>query len=259
MKLNVANVDLEYDEKEKKLYSDGTEVPFSTRLVGDMKDVLFNPEFVTAKNRDAVIYRMFRGAGVEKNKTVFDAHNIRYDVTVLEDYDLGGEYTKTLGHYHPIAENGLAYPEIYEVIYGKAVYLLQKKHEDGGYEVILVEAKKGDKVIFPPNYGHISINVGNGILIEANLVNSTFESNYQSIKDMHGGAIYLLRKDNMVVNKNYKDVSVSHQEAQKAAFLDASKSLYDEYISQPKHFVFLNKPEFLLWEHDRWDIDSQHF
>ena len=46
-----------------------------------------------------------------KIQAIFDAHNIRYDVTSIEDYDLGGEFTKTLGHYHPIVENGLAYPK----------------------------------------------------------------------------------------------------------------------------------------------------
>ncbi len=259
MKLNASNVDLEYDESEKMLYADGVEVPFSTRKVGEMKDVLFRPDFINEKNKNDIIYRMFRNAGVSKNQTIFDAHNIRYDVTSIEDYDLGGEFTKTLGHYHPIVENGLAYPEIYEVLFGEAVYLLQKKNENGSYEVILVHAKKGDKVIMPPNYGHISINIGGSVLVEANLVNSTFTSDYQSIKNMHGGAVYVLRKDNMVVNKEYKDVSIAHQDAKTPEFLDQSKGLYDEYISQPKHFVFLNRPEFLLWSHDRWDISSQHF
>lgn len=104
MKLSVKAVDLEFDESERKLFADGIEVPFSVRKVGEMKDVLFNREFIGSKNKNDILYRMYRAAGVDKNATIFSAHNIRYDVTVIENYDLGGEFTKTLGHYHPTAK-----------------------------------------------------------------------------------------------------------------------------------------------------------
>ncbi len=259
MELNTNAVKLTFDEQSKKLFSDGQEVPFSVRKLSEMKKVLFNREFLTDNNKDIILYRMFRNAGVDKNPSIFRAHNIRYDVTVIENYNLGGEFNKTLGHYHPIADKGLGYPELYEVISGDVVYLLQKKNDDGSYDARLVHAKSGQKVIMPPNYGHISINVGDGPLIEANLVNSTFQSEYKPIEDMAGGALYLLEKGNIVVNSNYKDVSVKHEEAPKLDFLDPSKSIYDEYLMHPEHFIFLNKPEFLLWKHDAWDIESQAF
>lgn len=259
MKLNVKAVDLEFDEKQRELFADGKEVPFSVRKVAEMKDVLFNRDFIQDRNRNDVLYRMYRGAGVDKNATVFAAHSIRYDVTVIESYDLGGEFNKTLGHYHPVAESGLAYPEIYEIIQGEAVYLLQKKNENGSFDLELVHAKAGDKVIMPPNYGHFSINIGKIPLVEANLVNSTFESDYKSVKSMNGGALFLLRNGNIVINRNYRETSLRHSEAGKIPFLDYSKSIYDEYIAHPEHFIFLNKPEFLLWKHDLWDISSQDF
>lgn len=259
MKLNTLAVNLEFDENERKLFADGKEVPFSTRKVGEMKDVIFNKEFINIKNRNDVLYRMYRAAGVDKNATVFSAHNIRYDVTVIENYDLGGEFTKTLGHYHPLVEKGLAYPELYEVISGEVIYLLQKRNEDGSFDLQLVHAKAGDKVIMPPNYGHFSINVGSDVLIEANLVNSTFDSDYKAVQKMGGGALFLLKNGNMVLNRNYAEISLKHSEAEKIPFLDYSKSIYDEYISHPEHFIFLNKPEFLLWKHDSWDIETQEF
>ncbi len=259
MKLNVKAVDLEFDEKEKKLFADGEEVPFSVRKVSEMKDVLFNKDFINSKNKNDILYRMYRSAGVDKNSTVFEAHNIRYDVTVIENYDLGGEFNKTLGHYHPVVENGVSYPELYELIYGEAVYLIQKKNEDGSFDLELIHAKAGDKVIMPPNYGHFSINTGETFLIEANLVNSTFQSNYKPVQAMGGGGVFLLNNGNIVLNKNYKETTLKHKEAEKISFLDYSKSIYDEYIAHPEHFIFLNKPEFLLWKHDSWDIESQDF
>ena len=42
---------------------------------------------------------------------------------------------------------------------GDAHYLLQRaQNEESVHEVILVKATRGDKVIVPPNYGHVTIN-----------------------------------------------------------------------------------------------------
>lgn len=259
MKLNVKAVDLEFDEKAAKLYADTAEVGFSVRCLEELKEVLFNKNLLNDSNKNDILYRMFRAAGQEKEQTIFGAHNIRYDVTVMEHYDLGGEFNKTLGHYHPICKKDLAYPELYEVISGEVLYLLQKKMEDGHYDVKLIHAKKGDKVIMEPDYGHISINIGKERLIEANLVNATFASDYAPIKELHGGAVYVTEKKNVIINKNYGRVSITHMDAPKIPFLDQGKSLYDEYIAHPEHFIFLNDPEFLLWEHDAWDLATQHF
>ncbi len=259
MKLNTNAVELTFDESERKLYADGVEVPFSVRRLGDLKDVIFNRNFINKNNENDILYRMYRNAGVSKNATVFEAHNIRYDVTVIEKYDMGGEFNKTLGHYHPECDNGLDYPEIYEVLYGEVLYLLQKRYEKGVYDTVLIHAKKGDKVIMPPNYGHISINIGKTMLIEANLVNSTFQSEYDPIKEKRGGTVYVTDKKDIVINHNYEDVTLSYKDAERIGSLDYSKSLYDEYIAHPEHFIFLNRPEYLMWKHSSWEISSQHF
>ncbi len=58
-----------------------------------------------------------------------------------------------------VPEASLHYPELYEVLKGDANYLLQRaQNEERVDEVILVKATRGDKVIIPPNYGHVTIN-----------------------------------------------------------------------------------------------------
>lgn len=259
MKINVSAVRIEFDEKTKSLYAEGAEIQPSIRKLGDMKDVLFNQNFINDKNKEDELYRSFRAAGQNKNNTIFEAHKMRYDVTVMDVYDLGGEFNKTFGHYHPLVVQNLGYPEIYEVISGEVIYVMQKRYEDLHYDVKLVHAKAGDKVIMEPNYGHISVNIGKKPLVEANLVNSTFNSDYDSIRQMRGGAVYITDKKSVIINKNYRNVSISHLEAPKIDFLTQGKSLYDEYIAHPEHFRFLNNPEFLLWKHDEWELSSQHF
>ncbi len=245
MRLNTKSVNLELNIESKKLLCNGSEVPFSVRRLGDMSPVLLSANLINKNNRDDVLYYMYRAAGLSVNPTIFEAHNMRYDVTMMVNYNLGKEFNKTFGHYHPLAENDLSYPEIYELLYGEAMYVLQAKQGDE-YKVRLVRAKKGDRIIMPPNYGHITVNVGNGPLVEANLVSSKFKSDYMPIKDMGGGAVYVLNDNNIVVNKNYSNVSIGYfEEPEELAFLDNSKSLYDEYIAHPEHFEFLEKPSLL--------------
>ncbi|MEM0124504.1 MAG: glucose-6-phosphate isomerase family protein [Candidatus Micrarchaeaceae archaeon] len=243
MKIEAGSLDIDFDKEKRRLFVDGKEAKFSSRTVSDMKNVLFNRQFLNESNRNDILYRMYRGVGSERSE--FRANRIRYDITVMEDYNLGGEFTKTFGHYHPIAEDGLAYPEIYEILYGKATYILQKPKEDGSFDVEVIKAKEGDKVIMTPNYGHFTINVGNDILIEANLVNSDFESYYKPVEEMGGAAVFLLRDGRIVVNSNYRNFSFRKIDAGKVKFLDDSKSIYDEFVSKPEDFAFLNKPSLL--------------
>jgi len=247
MKIVGNSIVIEFDENQNKLLADGEEVIPDIRKLLEMKDVVFNKNFINEENRNDIIYYMFRGTGYGKNDGVFKAHNVRYDVTVILPYNLGGEFNKTLGHYHAIAEDGMSFPEIYEILSGKAVYLIQKDNGDGSFDVKLINANKGDRVIMPPNYGHISINVGEEPLIEANLVSTQFQSNYEPIKKMNGGALYLTNDGNIIINKNYKKLTVSIVNAEKIEFLNYSyKTLYDEFIAHPEHFDFLNHPKMLI-------------
>jgi glucose-6-phosphate isomerase len=252
MKLNSKLVIIEFDAKSKRLFSNKREETPSVRRLEEMSAVLFNQNFVNDKNGGSPLYYVFRNAGVRFNPTVFEAHSVRYDITVLSPYDLGGEFNKTLGHYHPLAEGLLGFPEIYEVIYGEAMFIMQKKMDGPKYDVRVIHGVKGDRVLVPPNYGHITVNVGKSDLIIANLVDSTFLSEYDEIKKMHGGCVYVLKNRNVVINQSYGNVSFVSEDAKKIESLDYSKSLYDEYVAHPEHFRFLSKPSVLFEDTAQW-------
>jgi glucose-6-phosphate isomerase len=111
---------------------------------------------------------------------------------------LGQEYIKTAGHYHPLVPEGrVTYPELYEVLEGEALYLLQS--QDLG-DVVVVHASAGDKVLVPPNYGHITINRSNKTLKMANYVAGNFSSLYGPIKEKAGGA-YFFTKEGWIKNE----------------------------------------------------------
>lgn len=135
------------------------------------------------------------------------------NVTIIAPGKIGEEYPKTFGHYHPDD----APDEIYHLIEGEGVLILQKEHFEGGIlvaqkvdEVLLVKAKSGDEIVIRKEYGHSWSNVGKGILISYdNWKIGHTPADYQPIEKMHGMAYYLVEEDGAVkavANSNYMDL-----------------------------------------------------
>ena len=161
------------------------------RHLHDMKDVIYDKEWLkTAPNLE--LYYMYRGLK-EKN-------GLRYDITVIPSRMLGKEFTKTKGHEHV-----RSYPEIYIVLEGEAIYFMQKQKQDVIEDVYAVKAKKGDVIIVPSYYAHITINPSNQDLKMANWMATEAKSNYDPIQKMQG-ACHFYTIDGWIKNKNYKQV-----------------------------------------------------
>ena len=128
-------------------------------------------------------------------------HDLRYDITVIFPHIICGEYNKTKGHYHPLSSHELTYPELYEVISGQAIYLIQKGDLS---DIVAVYAKAGEAVLVPPNYGHVTINPSScETLIMANIVSSRFTSIYGGYEDHCGASYYYLSDGTFVKNSAY--------------------------------------------------------
>jgi glucose-6-phosphate isomerase len=161
----------------------------AARTLAEMREVLADPQAAGPE----VLYYMYRDVGRPADRSRYAAHGLRYDITVLLPARLGQEWCKTYGHYHPLAPSGEYYPEVYEVISGRAVYLLQRRAPDGRIEdVLAIPAGPGDKVFMLPGYGHVTINVGDEPLVMANWVAAAFRSEYGDYRERHGAAYYAL-------------------------------------------------------------------
>lgn len=163
----------------------------------DMRQFVFDPTYL-AKLKDP-LYLMYRG--VSSLNPVFRKlereYGIRYDLTLIKNGQMGPTYIRTAGHYHP--KN---YSEIYEVVYGKAAFLLQSKDLK---KMMLVIAKEGESTIIPPGFGHQTANIGNTPLLIGNLVYNGFKSDYSVYKRNRGGAFYLnsWAGPRIMLNANY--------------------------------------------------------
>ena len=161
------------------------------RYLYDMKEVIYDQEWLkTAPNLK--LYYMYRGLK-EKN-------GLRYDITKIPARMLGKEFVKTKGHEH-LSHHG----EIYIVLNGEAIYLMQKRRKNTIEDVFAIKAEKGDVAAIPPGYGHIAINPSKKDLIMANWMAKGVKSDYEPIAKM-GGVCYYYTTDGWKKNENYAKV-----------------------------------------------------
>ena len=176
------------------------------RMLHDMDEVIYDKTWLgSADNFE--LYYMYRDMCKTKAESdQIKEHNLRYDITVIPPNMLGHEYIKTAGHYHPeVPGANMSYTEVYQVLEGEATYLLQKTDDGKVTDVVIIKAQAGDNVIVPPDYGHITVNASDKILKMANWVCGEFASVYEPIKELAGGAYYLL-ESGIIKNPKYDDV-----------------------------------------------------
>ncbi len=218
-----------------------------TRFAYDLKPVLAYPEDL---EENFPAYEMFRDVYLSlKDREVILERSLRYDYTFTNPGMVGKEFIKTYGHYHPEAEGGLSYPEIYEILEGEAIFIIQKpdRRIDEIEDVIVVEAKAGDKIIIPPNYGHVMINPTKKTLKSCNWVYRNFQSIYGPYSNMRGAAYYFT-VDGWTQNPRYNKVpKLKFAKPKIPKFLGLKKrdEIYS-LVKNPDKLEFLSKPSKYL-------------
>ncbi len=216
------------------VFVNGEKHPHESRTLEQMRPVLMGDH-----EGNAEVYHMFRD--------VYKDNGIRYDITVIPAAEMGDECPKTHGHYHPVSDDGVEYCEIYQVLHGSALFILQKKNRNGSVDVAVVDAKEKDVVLMPPGYGHVTINKGEDTLVLANLVYSNFAPLYKEYKENRGAAYYYLKDHELAQNTNYivhRNERLSPSELNARYGID-SKDLLVEFYADPHKFAFLEKPGML--------------
>jgi glucose-6-phosphate isomerase, archaeal len=260
--LSLSGLPIEWNPHKKRLVfaSSLEDVDPAIRKLGEMQDVLYRKGGNRPENTDPrrELYYMYRDVHLREHKNLFREKGIRYDITVIVPGTIGEEYVKTAGHYHPVKPGtDFTYPEVYEVLHGRAHYLFQRPHNPakpgkGIDEVIVVAADPGDKVLIPSGYGHITVNPGDDYLIMSNLVADDFASIYDPLQEMGGGGYCQLaspaEEDDLlfVSNPSYLTCPPLHY----AVAVDLPQfSLikeipqYRAFVDHPQDFTFLTHPE----------------
>lgn len=173
------------------------------RHLDDVRMVLADQEFLPADRQvpNQIIYYMYRKLKVE--------NGLRYDVTVIPPRMFGNEFVKTKGHIHA----GF-YGEVYMVLEGEGIYLAQLGDENEIKDVFAVHGKKGDVIIIPAGYGHVTINPGPGQLKTANWIAENDKGDFSMFEKNQGGCYYYLaapstgsgQAGQWIKNPRYKNV-----------------------------------------------------
>jgi len=220
------------------------------RCLSELEAIVLDCEWYVDASKNLSLYGMYRNLFKLQHQKTFQS--IRFDITVIPPLCLGQELVKTAGHYHSIAATGLHYPEIYQVAHGTAHYLLQKpKHEWTQLEdVVLINAVAGDVVVIPPGYGHITINPGDDPLVMANLVARSTVSDYEPIKQLHGGAYFETKDHQFLKNEHYEYVPELRRVKPPNTFESLKKgmSIYTSYIHDPSALNCLETPNKQIFE-----------
>jgi Thermophilic glucose-6-phosphate isomerase and related metalloenzymes len=184
-----SNLNIE-EENFFELYFENKRFEPNIKRLKDLLDVIYDLEDVKNLDKDTILYFVYRNIYNEESKPYTELYQLRFDITILLSIDIGKEKNKTHGHYHPEAAPGRSFPEVYQIIKGEALFILQKVEDDEVKEAIIIKAKEKDVVMIPPNYGHNMINIGNDILVTMNLVSDRFLSLYEPYKYKKGSCFY---------------------------------------------------------------------
>ena len=226
----------------------------SQKYLRQMKELFRDPDEGGA---DRLVYRAYRNIRYAADEPVFARFGCRYDITVVLPGTVNGEFFKTSGHYH--ASTTLAacpFPEVYEVIKGEIVFVLQRNHAfdrpDGGQIQTLqaVHVKAGQSIIIPPYCGHGSINPTDRAAAFSNIAVAACPNDYAPIKAHRGLAAYIMQTPEggwqAVPNGHYGALpEITRPRPVEAPELGISFGLpcYRNFVQRPEQYAYLPQPD----------------
>lgn len=155
---------------------------------------------------DAIQYWMYNGISLQEHTEAFAQAGIQYELTLLFPGRFGAQRSKTLGHIHSFPPNSsLNYAEVCEVIQGEAYFVFETLNlsERSAPIFYAVHARQGDKVVFPPNLHHLTINAGDDMLLFSDLICVDAKADYVPLSAMQGAA-YLYGESDWMKNPVYQ-------------------------------------------------------
>ena len=221
------------------------------RRLKDALPVYYYRENPTEDPIENPLYYRYKNICFQQDEEIFKEYNLRYDITVLFPGKIGKEYIKTAGHFHPLKNTGKeTYSEYCEVLTGEAIFLLQKNGRNNEVEeIIAIEAKAGDKVYIPPNYGHITINPGDSFLVVASLAATIIDSSPEPFVVKSGAAYFYVETENgkvdWIKNPEYKNsvgLKIKAAPNIEHPLSDVSeKTIYKAFVDNPQSFAMLHQ------------------
>lgn len=243
-----------YFDPQKLTLFDGPEINFKrvVRRAADLSQVLMHPARLSPQSAlyytDELIFRN------PKQQAVFDRYGLTYSTVLLPPLQIGDEYVKTHGHYHPsLSESEFEFPEVYTQLYGTLLLLMQKRRQDNPElieDCVITTMTPGYVIIIPPGYAHILINPTSSPALMAGLYGKEFKPDYAPIRSRRGLAYYIVAdKDGyqVIENPNYQDTPPLRRLGDlHGTIFDPpypTEPVWKAYFDNPDVYAFLTQPQ----------------
>lgn len=245
------------DENGDLIFPNGIEPEdIKEKRIPEIKQLLFDHSNLPDKRA----YKFYANIFTPKYKEVFQKYGYTNGITAIAPERVNGECLKNSGHYHMTHQNEtVPYMECYEVLKGKAAFLLQKSTRISDDKPLVIEdcvvviMEEKDKLVVPPHYAHCAVNIGEGPMLFGNLA-APCPLNYEAIQHHHGFFTYVLDISGervFVQNQAYENLPkirvIRAKESSKHGVTRAL-SLNESFIQSPEKFVYLNNPERYIEE-----------
>ena len=211
------------------------------RRLKELKPVLYDRRYCRIPYLEVPVYEIHRNCCNDEARQHLLSHGLRYDVTIMPPLLLGEEYVKTFGHCHlPHGEEGSP-PEIFEVLEGEALFLAQKERFGKIEQVFLWTVKEGERILMPPEYGHVMINASSKQLVVGNLISQNCVQMYDPYTRRRGAAFYVLTEMRLVKNPRYPEaLEIQTSKVDTHPILESQLDLVETFMTNPDQLRFMN-------------------
>ena len=195
---------------------------------------------------------------------------LRYDISIIPPNLAGIEYVKTIGHYNDFISKSTSAPEIVNVLHGSLTVILQKARQTKqtlkeksllkSFQfnildfVYIFKLAKGDKLVIPPNWGHVFVNTRQFPAIWG-LLRTSKDFKIRRFAPERGASYYFIRKNarqEIVRNPRYKYIPMwkkgNPNILLKEMRISSAKPIFRQAIKTPQLFDWLKQPHKYPWD-----------
>lgn len=192
-----------------------------------------------------VEYWTFVGVAEDTHREALRQLPLSYDITVIAARPMGWERARTHGHVH--ASRGVVqtgFPELYEVLVGRAGFLVQDiRPGPTSTYAALVEATAGQRVALPPLLHHVTVNLGDGPLVVADVTCRASEDDYGELRAAHGMAHYIGVDDRVASNPAYHAAPPLERLTAEEWCGPSAANVYQDLVDRPAGLAWLCSTE----------------
>jgi glucose-6-phosphate isomerase len=162
---------------------------------------------------------------------------------------MGREFVRSQGHRHTSNEHGVSYPEVYEFWHGRGLLYMQKEVGPEITDCRVMTCSPGDVAIVPPDWVHLTVNVGDEPLAFGAWCARGQGFDYEGVRRLQGTAWYFLADGSRVPNPRFtRTVEPVRQPMRDYPEFDIvqKRPVYEQYLERPERLRFMSHPhEFM--------------